>query len=67
MLAAIFRIADGLDYLHTGSVHDIHCTLSPDEVTCTVTGTGDITAEKERAKGRADLFLQIFEKILVIR
>lgn len=67
MLAAILRIADGLDYLHTGSVHEIHCTLSPDEVTCTVTGTGDITAEKERAKGRADLFLQVFEKILVIR
>ena len=67
MLAAILRIADGLDYLHTGSVHEIHCFLSADEVTCTVTGTGDITAEKECAQGKADLFLQAFEKFLVIR
>jgi CHAD domain-containing protein len=67
MLAAILRIADGLDCLHTGSVREIHCTLTPEGVTCTVTGTGDLTAEKERALGRADLFLQVFEKNLVIR
>jgi len=67
MIAAILRIADGLDCLHTGSVREIHCTLSSDRVTCTVTGTGDLAAEKERALGRADLFLQVFEKSLVIR
>ncbi len=67
MLAAILRIADGLDYLHTGSVHEIHCILSTGEVACTVTGTRDITAEKERAQSKEDLFLQVFEKRLVIR
>jgi CHAD domain-containing protein len=67
MLAAILRIADGLDYPHTGSVHEVHCIISADNVTCTVTGTGDTKVEKERAQGKADLFVQVFEKTLVIR
>jgi CHAD domain-containing protein len=67
LLAAILRVADGLDYPHAGSVHEIHCTLSADEITCTITGSGDTTVEKERAQGKADLFLQVFEKVLVIR
>ena len=67
MLAGILRIADGLDYPHAGSVREAHCTFSADEVTCIVTGTGDITAEKERAQGKADLFGQVFEKPLVVR
>jgi CHAD domain-containing protein len=67
MLAAILRIADGLDYPHTGSVHEVQCIISADNVTCTVTGTGDATVEKERAQGKADLFVQVFGKLLVIR
>jgi exopolyphosphatase/pppGpp-phosphohydrolase len=67
MLAAILRIADGLDYPHTGSVHEVQCILSANEVICTVIGTGDMTGEKERAQGKADLFLQVFDKALVIR
>ena len=67
MLAVILRIADGLDFRHSGSVHEIHCIVSPDEVTCMVDDTGDITAEKERAQSKADLFKQVFEKLLVIR
>jgi CHAD domain-containing protein len=66
MLSAILRVADGLDYLHTGSILEIHCLLSEGEVTCTVTGNGDISVEKERARNKADLFLQVFEKRLVI-
>ena len=67
MLSAILRIADGLDYPHTGSVHDVHCSLSGDEILCTVTGTGDMTVEKERARGKADLFGQVFGRPLVIQ
>jgi hypothetical protein len=67
MLAAILRIADGLDYPHTGSVHEVQCIISADDVTCTVTGTGEATVEKERAQGKADLFVQVFGKLLVIR
>jgi len=67
MLAAILRIADGLDYLHNGSVHETHCVLTNGVVTCTVSGTGDMTIEKERAQGKADLFFSVFEKVLVVR
>ena len=66
-LAAILRVADGLDYPHTGSVREIHCILSADAVTCTLTGTGDITVEKEHAQEKSDLFCQVFDRPLVIR
>ncbi|MGB9175242.1 MAG: CHAD domain-containing protein [Methanoregula sp.] len=67
MLAAILRIADGLDYPHTGSVQEVHCIIAADNVTCTVTGTGDTTVEKARAQGKAELFVEVFNKLLVIR
>jgi len=67
MLAAILRIADGLDYLHTGSVREVRCTLTPDGVICDVAGSGDISTEIGRAREKADLFLQVFERSLVIR
>jgi CHAD domain-containing protein len=67
LLAAILRVADGLDYPHTGSVQEIHCVLSDDKILCRVAGTGDMAVEKERAQGKADLFLQVFEKTLVIQ
>jgi CHAD domain-containing protein len=67
ILASILRVADGLDYPHTGSVRQAHCSLSDGEILCTVTGTGVITGEKEHALGKADLFRQAFERILVIR
>lgn len=67
ILAAILRVADGLDYLHTGSVHEVRCTIFPDGVMCDVAGTGDISAETERAQNKTDLFLQVFERPLVVR
>jgi CHAD domain-containing protein len=67
MLAAILRLADGLDYLHTGSVREVRCMVTPDGVICDVAGTGDISAETGRARDKADLFLQVFEQPLVIR
>lgn len=67
MLASVLRIADGLDFPHTGSVRQAHGILSDGEVQCTVTGTADITREKEHALKKADLFRQVFERILVIR
>lgn len=66
-LAAILRTADGLDYPHTGSVREIHCILSADAVTCTLTGNGDFTVESEHAKEKSDLFYKVFNKTLVIR
>ena len=66
-LAAILRIADGLDFLHTGSVQEIHCVIGNQEVMCDVISTGDVTQEKERARSKSGLFVRMFERELVIR
>jgi exopolyphosphatase/pppGpp-phosphohydrolase len=60
MLASVLRVADGLDFLHAGSVHDVNCTVVSDRVFFTVTGEGDVSAEKERARIKSDLFARVF-------
>jgi CHAD domain-containing protein len=66
-LAAILRLADGLDFLHDDAVREVRCAIEPDRVICDVVGTGDLTREKERARSKADLFVQVFDRDLVIR
>jgi CHAD domain-containing protein len=66
-LAAILRIADGLDYLHTGSVQEIHCITGNREVTCDIVSPLDVSREKERARYKSGLFVRLFERELVIR
>ena len=67
ILAAILRVADGLDFLHTGSVSIVRCTLAHEGVICEITGAGDISAETSHAQDKADLFQQVFERPLVIQ
>ena len=67
VLSALLRVADGLDYLHTGAVQEIHCIVGSETVVCDVVAAEEVTAEKERARLKADLFLQAFGRGLVIR
>jgi exopolyphosphatase/pppGpp-phosphohydrolase len=67
MLAALLRIADGLDYLHLGSAESVHCIINPQEILLEVSALRDISAEKARAFLKSDLFIQVFERKLVIR
>jgi CHAD domain-containing protein len=67
ILAAILRLADGLDYLHNEAVREVRCVISSDQVLCDVIGTGELIREKERARSKADLFVQAFDRDLVIR
>ena len=66
-LAAILRIADGLDLLHAGSVEEVRCTIGDREVTCEVISLADVTREKERAQSRSDLFVRVYGREVVIR
>jgi CHAD domain-containing protein len=66
-LASLIRIADGLDFLHTGAVQEIHCIIGDRDCTCDVVSTGDVTKEKERARSKAELFVRVFGRELVIR
>jgi hypothetical protein len=67
MLAALLRISDGLDYLHLGSIESVHCILNSQEIILEVSALQDISAEKARAILKSDLFIQVFERKLVIR
>ena len=65
-LAALLRVADGLDYLHAGKVTGLTCTVRIPDVLCTLSGTGDLSVEKGRAMRKSDLFSEVFGKPLVI-
>jgi len=66
MLAAVLRIADGLDSLHFGSAESVHCTIYPQEIILEISSLRDISAEKEQTLLKSDLFIQVFERTLVI-
>jgi len=67
VLASLLRIADGLDFMHTGTVQEIHCIISDSSVGCDLTSVTDCSAEKARARAKADLFTGAFGRSLVIR
>ncbi|MCK9632046.1 MAG: CHAD domain-containing protein [Methanoregula sp.] len=65
-LAAILRIADGLDLIHAGSVEEVRCTIGDRQVTCEVISQTDVTQERERAQSRSDLFVRVYGREVVI-
>jgi hypothetical protein len=67
MLASFIRIADGLDYLHHGSVDFICCSAGPDGVIMELSSTQDTALELQRAGVKGDLFTRVFNRHLVIR
>ena len=67
MLASLIRIADGLDFLHLGSVTSVHCSADTDKVVIETSVQRDASAEIERALQKGDLFTEVFERTLVIR
>ena len=60
MLAAILRIADGLDRTHCDVVRSVRCRVAPDRVVIACFATGPATAEVEAAREKADLFVGVF-------
>jgi len=67
MLASLIRIADGLDYLHLGSVTSVHCSAGTGKVIIETSVQRDASAEIQRALQKGDLFTEVFERTLVIR
>lgn len=66
-LAALLRLADGLDFQHKGTVREVHCSIDKETITCDAISQGDITVEKEHARTKSDLFVRVFKRELVIR
>jgi len=66
VLGALLRVADGLDYLHAGSVTGLTCVIRETDILCTLTTTTDSETEKTRAVRKSDLFTEVFKKVLVV-
>lgn len=65
-ITSLLRIADGLDFLHLGTVQEVHCVID-EEISCDLIASGDISIEKERARLKSALFGETFGRNLVIR
>jgi CHAD domain-containing protein len=66
-LAAILRVADGLDFLHMGSVQEVHCVTDREAIYCDVISPVNVPRERERARLKSGLFINAFKRELVIR
>jgi len=60
MLAGVLRIADGLDYGHTGRVGTVEVEADDDIVTISVTGSGPLEVEMGGARRKRHLFEKAF-------
>lgn len=65
-LAAILRVADGLDRRHINAVDDLHCAVRPDAVVVNIDADDFSDVEKETALKKADLFRDVFGKNIII-
>jgi exopolyphosphatase/guanosine-5'-triphosphate,3'-diphosphate pyrophosphatase len=60
-LAALLRIADALDYEHSGKVRRFRVTLKNSRVALRLQGTGDLLLEKWSLLRKSDLFERVFK------
>jgi exopolyphosphatase/guanosine-5'-triphosphate,3'-diphosphate pyrophosphatase len=61
-LAALLRIADGLDRSHAGLVKHLEVDHGKKRLTLRLSTEGNLELEVHQAEGRADLFEQLFHK-----
>jgi putative phosphoesterase len=65
-LAALLRIADGLDATHSSAVEAIDCVVDKDQLTIRLRTKGDASAEKAEAMKKGDLFRKAFQLDIVL-
>ncbi len=63
-LAALLRLADGLDYDHLGRVLELACKIRPRKVVLRVTATQFTRDEQRDALKKGDLFELVFQRKL---
>lgn len=67
MLAALLRVADGLDSAHQNRVKDLTCQVRGKKVNLSCAAPSLPEEEIARAEVKADLFQAVYKKKLVIR
>jgi exopolyphosphatase/guanosine-5'-triphosphate,3'-diphosphate pyrophosphatase len=65
-LAALLRIADGLDRSHRQLVSEVTCRVKPRRVEFEATARADCEAELDAARRKADLFERVFVRRAVL-
>lgn len=66
-LAALLRVADGLDRTHTNAVSDLHCFVDEEEVVIRCVAARSAEHEEKYATEKADLFTLVYKKRVTIR
>jgi exopolyphosphatase/guanosine-5'-triphosphate,3'-diphosphate pyrophosphatase len=66
-LAAILRIADGLDRSHRQLVTSVSCRVRPGKVEFEASARGDCEAELDAARDKAGLFERVFDRRTTFR
>ena len=59
-MAALLRVADGLDRVHATQVRDFRCDRLNDELVLHIPGVSDLTLERHAVQQKSDLFTDIF-------
>ena len=65
-LAAILRVADGLDRTHRSAVRGTRCEIGPAVVRLRCKGEASQAEERLAASAKADLFERVFRRTLII-
>lgn len=65
-LAALLRVADGLDFGHSGSVDDVDLSISDRSVRIRAWGIDDLELELWGARRKRQLFEKVFERRLEV-
>jgi exopolyphosphatase/guanosine-5'-triphosphate,3'-diphosphate pyrophosphatase len=66
-LAALLRIADGLDATHSSLVKGIECVVATERLTIKLKAKGDPSAEESEALKKGDLFHKVFRLEIVLK
>ena len=66
-LAALLRIADGLDRSHRQLITSVACSVRSRKVIFEVTARGDCEAELDGARRKANLFERVFDRRVTLR
>ncbi len=67
VLAALLRLADGLDYAHQGLVRDVRARISSTRISVLCSGRGPAAADLARGREKSDLARRVFGREVVVR
>lgn len=67
VLAAILRVADGLDCTHARAIHGVTCNVSSQEIRIACDASGSADNEMAAAEEKADLMESVFNRRCVVK